>query len=141
MSTIAACHAPARNRFGPCSYCGFAIPRSHRRQCPCRAVYYCNELCQKRDWLLHRNACLYDGWNSATRRALRLLPRNVEDNIFDFFLMGREVKRPLATKFHDFAGSGTGRPVPPDTVSLSTAKPVAEAFSSGTLSAKEPLAP
>ena len=91
--------------------------------------------------MLHRNACLYDGWESATRRALKLLPRNVEDYIFDFFLMGREVKKTLATKFHDFAGSGTGGPVPPDSVSLSTAKPVAEAFSSGTLSAKEPLAP
>ena len=94
MRTFAASHAPARGRFGPCSYCGFAIPKSHRRQCPCWAVYYCNELCQERDWALHRNACPYDGWKSAARRALKPLPRNVEANISDFLSMGREMKGP-----------------------------------------------
>ena len=140
MRRPAARHAPARNRFGPCSYCGFAIPRSQRRKCPCCVVYYCDELCQERDWALHRNACPYDGWKSAARRALKPLPRNVEANISDFLCMGREMKGPLATKFRDSASSSAGKPVPPDSVSCSAAKPVAEAFTPETQSAEEPLA-
>ena len=91
MRRPAARHAPARGRFGPCS--------SHRRKCPCCAVYYCDELCQERDWALHRNACLYDGWESAARRALRPLPRNVKANISDFLYIGRAVSAPLAMNF------------------------------------------
>ena len=135
MSQLFSCHVPARNRFGPCSYCGFAIPRSHRRQCPCRAVYYCNELCQKRDWVLHKNICLYDGWESATRRALKSLPNILEDYIFDVFLVGRKVKRTYPTEFRVFAGAAL-RVFLPATVGWDTANLVAEGCSPKTLAAR-----
>ena len=103
MSNLFTCHDPARGQFGPCSYCGFAIPRSHRQKCPCRAVNYCNRLCQRRDWSTHKNVCSYDGWESAIRRALKLVPKTLEDYIFNVFLVGREVYKTSSTEAQETA--------------------------------------
>ena len=73
-------------QFVACSYCGFAIPRVHPRRCPCRAVAYCNELCQQRDWPQHRSACPFHGWKAAVRRALEAAPEEMERKIMDFIV-------------------------------------------------------
>ena len=41
----------------PCHYCGFTVVL--RRMCTCRQVWYCDELCQRRDWRLHKRLCLW----------------------------------------------------------------------------------
>ena len=108
MSKLLTCHDPARGQFGPCSYCGFAIARSHRQKCPCRAVHYCNWLCQRRDWSTHKNVCSYDGWESAIRRALKLVPKTLEDYIFDVFLVGRKVYKTYSTEAQENADATLG---------------------------------
>ena len=47
--------------------------------------------------------CSYDGWESAIRRALKLVPKTLEDYIFNFFLVGREVYKTSSTEAQEIA--------------------------------------
>ena len=85
--------------------------------------------------MLHKNVCLYDGWESATRRALKALSKILEDYIYDVFLVGQKVKRTHPTEFRDFAGAAL-RVCLPETVGWNTAKPDAVSFSPKILAAK-----
>ena len=49
----------------PCTYCGFGI--CARRMCPCRQAWYCDELCQRRDWQAHKRQCLWHRHRCAER--------------------------------------------------------------------------
>ena len=47
--------------------------------------------------------CSYDGWESAIRRALKLVPKTLEDDIFNVFLVGREVYKTSSTEAQETA--------------------------------------
>ena len=57
---------------------------------------------------MHKNICLYDGWESATRRALESLPKILEDYIFDVFLVGRKVYKTYSTEAQENADATLG---------------------------------
>ena len=47
--------------------------------------------------------CSYDGWESAIKRALKLVPKTLEDYIFNVFLVGREVYKTSSTEAQETA--------------------------------------
>ena len=58
----------------PCTYCGTGMYTKHR--CPCRQAGYCDALCQRRDWQLHKRQCLWHRHRCAARLLISAtLPR------------------------------------------------------------------
>ena len=47
--------------------------------------------------------CSYDGWESDIKRALKLVPKTLEDYIFNVFLVGREVNKTSSTEAQEIA--------------------------------------
>ena len=86
-STSIACmdvHFPRGGRFGQCTYCGYGIALEHWKKCPCRRASYCDNICQKRDWKLHRLQCSHRKWLPVVKLALCSFPRLVIDLILHF---------------------------------------------------------
>ena len=49
----------------PCTYCGIGM--ATKLKCPCRQVRYCDALCQRRDWQLHKRQCHWHRHRCAAR--------------------------------------------------------------------------
>ena len=73
----------------PCTYCGFGIP-GQRPVCQCRRAAYCDALCQKRYWDVHRVTCSWIARVRFTKVIIKQLmpgcdfPNDILTRILDF---------------------------------------------------------
>ena len=67
---------PPNGRFACCGYCGFVVASARiPNHCPCELhVPYCDQTCQARDWVRHRQVCTYRYSRAAADAALVPLP-------------------------------------------------------------------
>jgi len=67
---------PPNGRFACCGYCGFVVASARiPNHCPCeQRVPYCDQTCQARDWVRHRQVCTHRYSRAAVDAALVPLP-------------------------------------------------------------------
>ena len=98
-------HMPSRGRFGPCSYCGFALAAEHRFKCSCGAECYCDVVCQARDWKHHKEVCSHLPW----LRALRSLPLELSHKVIQLARAAHQSAHAIVPPQVATTGAGRGQ--------------------------------
>ena len=84
-----------------CDHCGYSIPVAPPAlpsRCPCSRALYCDELCQKRHWKVHRRDCSARAYKEVKRLVLALaFPSRVWRNFLRPLLYGHR-KSPWAVQ-------------------------------------------
>jgi len=77
---------PGHGRFACCGYCGFLVASARiPRHCPCEEhIVYCDQTCQARDWLRHRQGCSLRYRRAVVAAALAVLPVAVIRLVYTF---------------------------------------------------------